>query len=93
MCKVTDLGVLGLHDECCGDDPDDCDLSTVEGDMLREACDEAIDAINRIKELVDERAEIDEHQFTARCIELTIRVGELVSAVVEYSEPDAMEPF
>lgn len=88
MCKITDTGVLGLDNECCGNDPDDCTLTTVEGDMLKEACDEVIETLGRIKELVDE-GDGDERAFTARCIDLTIEVGELVRQVVEYTEPDA----
>jgi len=87
MCRLVAGDHILAGDECCSDDPDDCDMSTVEGDMLKEACDEIIYTINSIKELVDEGT--DEVSFTARCIDLTIEVGELVRQVVEYTEPDA----
>ena len=92
MCRLVAGDHILAGDECCSDDPDDCNMSTVEGDMLKEACDEIIYTVNQIKELVDEQG--DEREFSARCISLIIEFGDLVRQVVEYTEPDAgLEPL
>mgnify|MGYP001596337464 CR=1 FL=1 len=98
MCKLDAGGHIIAGDECCGDDPDDCALSTVEGDMLRDACADVIHLVNNIRELVDEvegaGEELNERLFESACLSLTIGVGDLVGQVVQYIEPDAgLEPI
>lgn len=100
MCKTTDVGLLGLHDECCGDGPDDCSLTTVEGDMLREACEAVADSANFLKDIV---AEMDAGQrsptgndslLLAKYLDMQQAVGELTRQLVDFMEPDAgLEPF
>jgi hypothetical protein len=83
MCK--DIG------SCCGGDSDDCVPTTVEGDLVREACQDVIDVVNVIRELADEDG--DEY-LVDRCASLMILVGELTQVVVAYADPDpGIEPF
>jgi hypothetical protein len=100
MCQVS-----GLIDgsECCVKDEDkqpgdDCS-PTVECEIVGEACDDVIDAVNHIRELVaeadassEEPTDID--PLADACNSLTVAVGELVREAIDYAQPDAgMEPF
>lgn len=81
--------------ECCRDagrDESCCDTNTVEGDMVREACDDVTDVVTRIRESVDtsEDGSSRDRDITT----LTIFVGELARAVVQYDDPEAgLEPL
>lgn len=66
---------------------------TVECQIVSEACDDVIDCVNHIRELVAEADKLseepNERQFADACNSLTIVIGELVREVVDYAQPDA----
>ncbi len=100
MCKLAAGDHILEGDECCADDPDECSITTVEGDMLQEACAAVADAANFLKEIV---AEMDRgtRSYTgndgllmAKYMDVQQAIAELTQQLVDFMEPDAgMEPF
>ena len=97
MCKINDVGLLGLDDECCGDDPGDCDCewSTVEGDLLKAACDGVTEAANFLKEVLGEYDQRgcddvgDDLLIMAKYMDLQQAVAEVTQQLVTFMGPDA----
>lgn len=80
--------------DCCRDagrDESCCDMSTIEGDQVREACDDVIHSLELLRDLPDT---LDDGMLIARYIDVQQVIAELTRIVVEYGEPDAgMEPL
>lgn len=89
MCKIgREDKNLGLEYECCGDDPDECTFTTVEADMLAEACDAVVDAATFLKAIIGEY-EDDDLMIMAKYMDVQQAIAELTQQLVAYMEPDA----
>ncbi len=92
MCQVNGLIDGG---ECCENGPP-CP-PTVECQIVSEACDDVIAAINYLRKVVDEEDSEVRHRaglIIREYVNVQQAIAELTQAVVMYTEPDAgMEPL
>lgn len=92
MCQMNGLIESG---ECCEDGPP-CP-PTVECEIVGEACDDVIAAVNSLREAVNEEDSevlMREDLILHKYIDVQQAIATLTQAVIEYTEPDAgMEPF
>lgn len=70
-------------DECCTDNPNECTLTTVEADMLKDTCQKVITAVNALCAILDTPCD---YMLVDKYVAVQVAVAQLTKDVVKFGD-------